>query len=357
MSHKKLGVAIIGCGNIAGPYARDLSAYPRLDLIGVTDLEFQRARALAEQYKCRAYPSITDLLADDAVELVINLTIHHAHTEVVTQCLEAGKHVHSEKPLSLTYEAAAGLVELARQKGLRLGCSPFTFMGEAQQTAWKQVNEGRLGPVRLVYAEVNHGRIESWHPAPGPFYEVGALFDVGVYPLTIVTAMFGPARQVSAYGRVLYPNRVTKEGVPFHIDTPDFVTAAIELEDGPLLRLTTNFYVSGRTKQKGVEFHGDLGSLHLSSWQNFNATVEFAEFGHEYQTVPPVKEPYQGTEWGRAALDMAEAIEQNRPHRATGEQAAHVVEILCAITESMQLGQPVKVHSSFTRPAMMGWAM
>jgi predicted dehydrogenase len=357
MSQKKLGVAIIGCGNIAGPYARDLATYPQIDLIGVADLEFQRARALAEQYNCQAYPSLADLLADDAVELVINLTIHHAHTEVVTQCLEAGKHVHSEKPLSLTYEAAAGLVELAKRKGLRLGCSPFTFMGEAQQTAWKQVNEGRLGPVRLVYAEVNHGRIESWHPAPGPFYEVGALFDVGVYPLTILTAMFGPARQVSAYGRVLYPDRVTKEGIPFHINTPDFVTAAIELENGPLVRLTTNFYVSGRAKQKGIEFHGDLGSLHLSSWQHFNATVEFAEFGQEYQTVPLVKQPYQGTEWGRAALDMAEAIEQNRPHRATGEQAAHVVEILCATTEAMQSGRPVKIHSSFTPPAMMAWAM
>jgi len=356
MSDKKLGVAIIGCGNIAGPYARDLASYDEIKLVGVADLEFERAKKLADQYGGRAYESAEALLADEAVELVINLTIHHAHTEVVTQCLQAGKHVHSEKPLSLTYAEARGLVELAKEKGLRLGCSPFTFMGEAQQTAWKWVNDGHLGTVRVAYAEVNWGRIESWHPAPGPFYQVGALFDVGVYPLTILTAMFGPARLVSAYGRVLHPDRVTKEGVPFHIDTPDFVVSAIELANGALVRLTTNFYVGHHGKQKGIEFHGDLGSLYLSSWQGFNADVEFAEYGEAYQPVPLLKEPYPGTEWGRAALDIAEAIKQNRPHRATGEQAAHVVEILEAVAKSMELGRPVEVHSDFTPPAMMVWA-
>lgn len=356
MTDKALGVAIIGCGNIAEPYARDIASYPQVKLVGVADLEFQRAQELASKYGCRAYASNADVLADDAVELVVNLTIHHAHTEVVTQCLEAGKHVHSEKPLSLTYQEAAGLVKLAKQKGLRLGCSPFTFMGEAQQTAWKQINAGRLGDVRVAYAEVNHGRIETWHPNPGPFYEVGALFDVGVYPLTILTAMFGPARKVSAYGRVLHPDRVALGGAPFHIDTPDFVVSSIELQNGTLVRLTTNFYVGGHGKQRGIEFHGDLGSLYVSSWQSFAASVEFSEYGGAYEAVPLVKEPYEGTEWGRAVLDMAETIRDERPHRATGEQAAHVVEVLCAIAESVELGRPVEVKSSFVAPQLMDWA-
>jgi predicted dehydrogenase len=356
MGTDKFGVGIIGCGNIAEPYARDIAAYPQVALVGVADLEIDRAQELAAKYGCKAYTSNEELLADESVDLVVNLTIHHAHYDVVTQCLEAGKHVHSEKPLALTYEEAAELVRLAEQKGLRLGCSPFTFMGEAQQTAWKAINEGLVGKVRAVYAEVNHGRIETWHPNPGPFYDVGALFDVGVYPLTIITAMFGPARKVSAYGRVLYPDRVTDAGTPFHIDTPDFVVAAVELENGTLARLTTNFYVGSQGKQKGIEFHGDLGSLYLSSWQSFAADVEVAEYAGQYEPLPLLKEPYEGTEWGRAALDMAEAIEQGRPHRATGEQAAHVVEILCAIAESVETGRPVDVHSTFAQPALMDWA-
>lgn len=357
---KKLGVAILGCGNIADPYAENLATYPEINLVGVTDLDPQRAEALATKMDCQAYPTFEAMLADERVELVVNLTIHHAHCETTTLCLEAGKHVHSEKPLALTYADARGLVELAQQKGLRLGCSPFTFMGEAQQTAWKIIRQGRLGQIRVVYAEVNWGRIEAWHPAPGPFYQVGALYDVAVYPLTLLTAIFGPARKAWAYGTVLHPDRVTKEGVPFRIDTPDFTVALVELENGSLVRLTSDFYVSRRSsKQDGLEFHGDIGSLYLASWQEFDVAVEFAEFNQPLEPVPFVKEPYQGSrrvEWGRGVRDLAQAISAGRPHRATGEQAAHVVEILEAITHSMQTSQPVSVHSSFSPPTPMEWA-
>lgn len=356
MEEQRLGVGIIGCGNIAGPYVRTMRNYPEVELVGVADVDVPKAEAFAAEHGARAYPSIDALLADDSIKVVVNLTTHSAHKEVVTRCLEAGKHVHSEKPLSMTYGDAQSLVDMAHETGFRLGCSPSTLMGEAQQTAWKTVREGRLGNVRVVYAECNWGRIESWHPAPSSFYKVGALFDVGVYPLTILTGIFGPARQVLGYGRVLYPDRVTNEGVPFTVDTPDFVVAAIELGDGTLVRLTTNFYVGHHGKQSGIELHGDLGSLHISSWQDFNAAVQFAEYGKQYEPVPYVREPYQGIEWGRAVWDMGDALKHNRPHRSTGEQAAHVVETLCAITESMNTSKPVEVHSDFTPPAPMDWA-
>ena len=233
-----VGVAIIGCGNIAGHYARDLAAYDEIHLCGMTDLDLARAEAMTDEHGGRVYPSTEALLDDPSVDIVVNLTIHHAHYAVTRQCLEAGKHVFSEKPLALTYEEARSLVDLADQKGLRLGCSPFTFMGEAQQTAWKQIREGRLGAVRVAYAEVNWGRIESWHPNPAPFYDVGALYDVGVYPLTLLTTIFGPARRVRAYGTVLYPDRVTTEGQPFHIETPDFMLTTVEWPDGLVVRLT-----------------------------------------------------------------------------------------------------------------------
>ena len=356
MPNEPIGVAIAGAGNIAGPYARNIVTYPRVRLLGVADLDAGRAQELAAAHGVRAYDSLDALLADPAVDLVVNLTTHHAHKAVTERCLLAGKHVHSEKPLALTYADARELVDLAARQGLRLGCSPITWMGEAQQTAWKLLRGDRIGPVRLAYAEVNWGRIESWHPAPGPFYQVGALFDVGVYPLTLLTAIFGPARRVLGYGAVLYPDRVTKRGEPFHIDTPDFVTAVVELASGPVVRLTTNFYVGHHTKQKGIELHGDRGSLYLSSWQNFDAPVEHAEFGKQYEPVPPIKEPFAGTEWGRAVSEMAEAIAAGRPHRATGEHAAHIVEILCAVDESIRTGAPVAVTSTFAPPAPMEWA-
>ncbi len=359
---KTLGVAIIGCGNIANAYADDLNTYPQIRLVGMADIDTQRARELAGKFKgCRAYSSVDELLADKNVDLAVNLTIHHAHKEITTQCLKAGKHVHSEKPLALNYKDARALVELANDKGLRLGCSPFTFMGEGQQTAWNVIREDKLGTIRLAYAEVNWGRIETWHPAPKPFYQVGPLFDVGVYPLTLLTTMFGPARCVNAYGKTLFPDRQTMDGHSFQVEAPDFVVVMIELANGPLVRLTTNFYVGFHSKQApGIEFHGDIGSLYLSNWHDFNGIVEYAQFGQQYETIPWVKEVHQGPrtiEWGRAVLDMAEAITERRPHRATGEQAAHVVEILEAITRSMAQNRPIAIHSDFTPPAPMEWAI
>jgi predicted dehydrogenase len=351
-----LRIAIVGCGNVAEPYATNLLAFPQLKLTGYTDLDPERAGRLAAKYGGRVYPSLDELLADPAVELVLNLTVHHAHYAVNKQILEAGKHAVSEKPLALRADEARALVALAEAKGLRLGGTPYTFLGEGQQTALRLLNEGRIGRVRLAYAEVNWGRIERWHPAPQPFYEVGPLFDVGVYPLMLLTAAFGPARSVQAFGRVIMPERVTKSGTPFRVGTPDFVVTMIEFSDGVLARLTTNFYVLDMASQRGMEFHGDDGSLRLDTWFEFNTPVRLAAFGKPYEEVAPVREPFPGVQWGRNIAELADAIREQRPHRACGAHAAHVVEILHAANASLQTHQPVQLDSSFPIPEPMEWA-
>lgn len=356
MTTDPIGVGIVGCGNIAGAYAEDIATYNHLQLVGAADLDPTRATAFATEHTCRAYPTLEALLEDPTIDIVINLTIHHAHYDVTTQCLNVRKHVHSEKPLALTYAESTRLVELAQQNGVRLGCSPFTFLGEAQQTTWQQIRTGRLGNIRVVYAEVNWGRIESWHPTPAPFYDVGVLWDVGVYPLSIITAILGPARRVWSYGKVLYPDRVTKEGVPFHITTPDFALTMLELANGTVIRLTTDFYVKTSQQNSGIEFHGDEGSLHMSSWHHFNSSVEYAPFGEPFTNVPLVKPGESGVRWGRGVADMAHALIEDRPHRATGEHAAHIVDILEAASTSMQTGHAVDIQSTFAAPAPMEWA-
>ncbi len=350
-------VGIIGCGNIAGPYAQDLVRYPHVELVGVADIDPARAQKLARQHHCRAYPTVEALLADRSIDLAVNLTIFNAHEAITMQCLEAGKHVYSEKPLALSYEGAARLNRLAQQKRLRLGCSPFTILGQAQQTAWKWVREGKLGMVRLVYAEINQGRIETWHPEPQPFYEVGVLFDVGGYPLTILTTILGPVRRVWAFGKVIHPERVTKRGVPFRITTPDLALAALEMSNGTMVRLTANMYLNHKTRQgSGIEFHGDEGSLHLGSWLEFDSPVEFARYDRPYEPVPYLIAPERGVPWGRGVAEMAQAMLDGRPHRITGEQAAHIVEVIAALMEALQTGRCVDVRSDFAIPAPMDWA-
>jgi predicted dehydrogenase len=353
-----LGIGIVGTGNIAGGYARDTRMHPEIRLVAATDLDPTRATAFAEAHGCRAHPSVDDLLADGEVDIVVNLTVHQAHYEVTKRALEAGRHVYSEKPLALRSSEARELVELATARGIRLGCSPSTFLGEAQQTAAAWVRSGRLGSVRAIYAEVNWGRIETWHPAPAPFFEVGALFDVGVYPLTLVTTMLGPARSVRAWAWDLMPDRLTLDGTPFRIGSPDLVVAAIELDGGQVLRLTTSFYVGEPARQTGsLEFHGDDASLALGSFQEFDATVEVGPYGGTYEQVAHVRPAYRGIAWARGVAEMASAIAEDRPHRASAEQAAHIVDILeAAATSIADGGHQIEVSSTIPLPPLMPWA-
>ena len=350
-------VAIVGCGNIAERYATRIAEEEQLSLVGVTDTVTERAEALARAFDARCYASLEELLGDDSVELVVNLTVPSAHASVSATALRAGKHVHTEKPVALRHEEAEELAELARRMSLRLSCSPATLLGEAQQTAWKLVRDGAVGDVRVVYAEANWGRIESWHPTPQALYEVGPLVDVGVYPLTILTAMFGPVRRVSAYGSTLQPDRVTLAGEPFLLTAPDFIVAVLELEGGVVVRLTSTFLVL-HGRQRGIEFHGQDGtSLHLDTFLDFDSRLELTtDAGKSYEPVPLVREPFHGIDWARPLLDLGDAIAEDRPHRASAEQAAHVVEVLEAVARSCAERGAVAVHSGFAPPEPLDWA-
>ena len=353
-----LGIGIVGTGNIAGGYARNIPTHPQIRLVAATDIDPARAAAFGEAHGCRIHASLDDLLADPAVDIVVNLTVHHAHVEVTRRALEAGRHVYSEKPMALASTEARDLIATAERHGVRLGCAPATFLGEAQQTAAAWIRDDRLGTIRAVYADVSHGRIETWHPSPEGFYDVGVLVDVAVYPLTLVTTMVGRATSVRAWGWDLLRDRVTIAGTPFRIGSPDLIVAAVELDGGAVLRLTASFYVGRPTKHRGgLEFHGDAASLALGNFQDFNAAVEVGPYDGDYAPVPYVREPFDGIAWGRGVADLASAIAENRPHRASAEQAAHVVDILEAARASMAAdGRPVDVESTFPRPALMPWA-
>lgn len=350
-----LRLALVGCGNIAERYAAAIAAAPELELAGATDLEPARAEALVVAHGGRRYPDLAAVLADDAVDAVVNLTVPQAHAEVSAAALAAGKHVHSEKPLALRYADAVELLELARSRGVRLSSAPATLLGEAQQTLWKLVREGAAGTVRAVYAEANWDRLERWHADPRSLYAVGPLVDVGVYPLTIVTAIFGPVRRVQAFAATLEPERTLLDGTAFTPEAPDFAVAVLEHDGGVVTRLTASFYV-GPSKQRGIEVHGDAGSVYMPTWGEADSRVEVQVRGGEYERVELVREPFPGIDWGRALVDLAEAIEEGRPHRASGEHAAHVVEVLEAARSSAATGGAVAVGSEFAPPEPMEWA-
>lgn len=351
---KPIGAAIIGCGNISTSYAENMLKYPEVKLLGFNDIDQGRAEECAKKYGGKVYPTLDEVLADTEVEIVVNLTIFQVHAEVIRKCLEAGKHVHTEKPISMTSEESWGLVKLAEEKGLRFSSSPITYMGEAQDAAWSVLQSGKLGTVRLAYAEVNHGFIEVWHPNPEPFYDLGVIWDVAVYPLTLMTAFFGPVKCVLGYSKVLKKDHVKMNGEPFSITTPDYYLGILEMESGVTCRLSTNFYAKMSYQGGSLEFHGDEGRLKLGDFQNFHAPVEFGEYGMPYQKVV-----HNGVgaekhmEFSRGVQDMAQSILEDRPLRSSASHAAHVIDTVVAILKSIETGGFIEVESDFEAPVPM----
>lgn len=355
-SYEPLRVAIVGCGSISGPYGESLSTRPDLVRItGAFDVDKEKRAVFVDKYGGAAYDTLDDLLAAQDVEAVINLTAHHAHVEVSTKALQAGKHVHSEKPLAGTRDDGRKLLELAAEHGVRLSCSPFTFLGEGEQTAWKAIRDGKIGEVRLVYAEMNWNWIEAWHPDPEGFYRKGAgpMLDLGVYALTFLTTILGPVRRVTGAGGILKPERTIGSGPlagqTFQVTTPDQVTGHLAFESGAIARLTASFYAGSH--QAGVEFHGDGGALYISSPHDFDGTVDVREGrSGEWQRLPFLKEPYRGVEWGRAIFELAEVVRTGKTQMVTGAQAYHVLDICLGILESIEEGCPKDVTSCFDPP-------
>ncbi len=357
---RPLRVAVIGCGNIANAYGAAMRDRPELEIAGATDIDESRAAAWVEAFGGTLYPSLDSVLADNSVEAVVNLTTHRAHREVIAQALEAGKHVHTEKPLAMSYLDAAALVRLAEERGVRLSCAPVTWLGEAQQTAWKLIRDGAIGTPRVAYATVDWGRIERWHPHPEPFYEVGPLVDVGVYPLTLLTAWFGPVERVTAGGGIVLPERTAIDGRRFTVQTPEFLVALLEFRSGLLARLTTNFYVGDpAVNRAGIEVHGDDGSI-ATAWFAATASVRLGEFGGSYRRVAPVRPPLGSgpswCDWAAGVVGLAESLRQGITHPTTGAHAAHVVEVVEAVQRAAREGAAVRVTSGFPAPDPQPWA-
>lgn len=354
---KPVGIGFIGCGNISPAYLKAAKGFPILDIVALADANPAAAEARAGEFGLEAR-SIEALLADPKIEIVVNLTVPKAHVEVGLRAIAAGKHVHSEKPLGITVAEARKLIAAAEARGVRVGCAPDTFLGGAHQTARKLIDEGAIGrPIGGTAFFLCPGH-ESWHPNPGFYYLHGGgpMLDMGPYYITDLVNLLGPVARVSGMATRLRGERsITSEplkGTRIPVEVATHVTGALEFVGGAVVTITMSFDVP-QHKHAPIEIYGETASLLVPDPNFFGGQIEIAGPREDWRPVATEHAYADGNYRSIGIADMAHAIRSNRPHRASGALAFHVLEVMEAFQRSSDSGAFVTIETRPERPAML----
>lgn len=398
-----VGTVIVGCGSVASFYCSSIPSHPILRLDGVMDQDSRRSAAYSAYYSVRKYESLDDVLDDRNVELVVNLTNPRSHFAVSKACLEAGKNVYSEKPLAMSFPEARQLVELAQQKGLYIASAPSRLLAETAQTLWKALREKAVGTVHAVYAEMDGGliyrmRYKEWVNEVGmhwPYkdeFEVGCTIEHAGYPVSWLSAYFGPVDTVTAFATCQIPGLQTEVGL--EVIAPDLTIACLKFKSGVVARLTSSWIAP---HDHSIRIFGDTGVLSTDDIWAPRSPVYITRnrdirIGPKTISIPWKKKYRLLDPPGRVAADarrmlmgspraigralrarflhlrkrvdfclgpaeFATALREGRPCRLSPEYCLHNTEIVLAIHNSLDTGSNYKITTSFAPMDPLPWAL
>jgi predicted dehydrogenase len=367
-------VAIVGCGFVADLYMSTLPGLASVNIAGAFDIDADRLRAFTAHHRLKAYSSMEELFEDGRVSLVINLTNPRAHYDVSKRCLEAGRHVYSEKPLAMSFANAQALVDLAKQRGLLLSSAPCSLMSNAGQTLWHAVRSKPVGDIRLVYAELDDGMVHrmqyrkwvSASGAPWPYkdeFEVGCTLEHAGYYLGWLVAMFGPVITVTAYADCLIPEKVPAESLN-PPDTADVSIGILKFESGVVARLTTSI-IAAHDHQ--IRLFGEDGLIEMDDcW--FNDARVYLRRSHTIRRktfLSPFRSRYRAPQhhkrkanaFGAASMDfclgigdMVNAVREQRDCYLSAQFSLHVNEVALALSHASRQPGTYRTISRFIPP-------
>jgi len=370
---KPLRIGVVGCGNISDIYLQNAPRFRDIVVTACADLNVDAARRQAERYAIDAR-SVKDLLKSADVDIMLNLTIPEAHAEVSLEALEAGKHVYSEKPLATAVADGVAIMAATKAKGLRVGAAPDTVLGAGVQEARALIDTGAIGkPLTGLAAVMSHG-MEHWHPNPSFFFRRGAgpVFDMGPYYLSALVTLLGPVASVQATGQIGFEERiVTTAGSPaqgqsIKVETLTNVHALLDFASGAHVMFLASWDV-WKHGVPPIELHGQKASLRLPDPNWFGGDLLIAGKDEDWRKIHTDSKTFGKKNWpatgrkfanarGLGLADMARAIIDGRPHRASGDIALHVLAVMAGILEAATEGRRTPIALRCERPIALGEA-
>jgi predicted dehydrogenase len=347
-----VGVGLIGAGTISDQYLTHLTSFPDVKVHIVGDLFPEAAAARAAEYGIPASGTTEDVLAHPDVEIVVNLTIPTAHAEISRKIVAAGKHVWTEKPITTDPADATALLEAAREAGVRVGGAPDTVLGAGIQTALRALRDGAIGTPASALTLFQTPGPESWHPNPAFLFQEGAgpLYDIAPYYTTTLVLALGPVVSVSAVGSKAREQRTIgsgpKAGEVFDVTVPTQVSALLRFASGQNATVLLSFD-SPNTRAGFVEVYGTEATLSFPDPNVFEGDSSLTAYRASDDDAEKI--PATGATAGRGlgVLEMARALRAGVPHRAQGEIAAHVLDVMVGIETAIAENRIVEIDSTF----------
>lgn len=366
-------IGILGSGVISRTYLADIKAfYKNLEVIACADIDVALSQKLASEFGIKKTYTTEELLHDDEVEIVINLTPPQFHVELNKRIITAGKHLFSEKPFAPNLKAAKEVLDLADAKGVKVGCAPDTFLASGLQSLRYYLDVNFIGKPFFVTANMTTFGVETWHPNPAPFYmkNSGPLFDMGPYYLSAIVSLLGPIESIAALDakgsetRRIYVG--PGAGTDIEVEIPTHYSAILRLKSGVVVNLNVSFDIY-RSNLPMFEIYGDGGTLTYPD-PNFGGgtprvyrkeqytdtvyqkTAEAMARKDRFYELPELYPRVKDYSRGLGVLDLAQAIETNSNNRANGSLIMHITEAVEGMMISSKNGEFYKMKTTCERP-------
>ena len=365
-------IGLIGCGNIAETYFRAQDYFNNIKFIACADKFPEVSKKCADQYHIKSL-TVDEIIHDTNVDVILNLTIPQAHFEISKLALEAGKHVYSEKPMSIKYDEAHELVNLAKDNNLYIGNAPDTFLGGGGQVARKFVDDGDIGKVMTGNFIFAFPGVQEFHPNPESWFQSGGgpVIDMGPYFFTTLVNLLGPVKNVRSRGKKFADQREylvgPKKGKSFNVDISTSVMLDIEFANEAIVQGFISFDVQNHARNH-MELYGTKGSLVVPDPNMFGGPVLLSrELGSEWQEFSVEDKylgktniinhsgrsneaPKQSNYRGVGLSEMIYSIENNIQHRCNGNLALHVLDIIESTIIASETKKEVSLRSTCEQP-------
>ena len=366
---RKLGVGVIGCGNISKTYFARAPEFKGIEMRACADINMEAAKARAKEFKLRV-ETVEGLLASKDIDIVVNLTVPAVHYEVSKQAIDAGKHVYSEKPFVLAIKDGLDLKKRAEKKGVRIGSAPDTFLGGSHQLARHLIDTGKLGKITSGTCHVMSHGMEHWHPNPDFFFQPGGgpILDLGPYYIANLVQLIGPVKRVAALTSIPARERTIsskpRAGEKIPVTTPTTILALMEFENRAVFTFNASWDVWDNGHSP-MELYGEAGTIHMPDPNFFGGELRYTKGQQPVKTLPKWDHPFSRANEKHAhgmmanyrtagLADMALAIMQGRPHRCSLELANHVIDVMTGILKSGETKKFVEMQTTCERPEPLG---